>query len=260
MTTSAPGDPRRTCVACGVPNVLEARYCRGCGTVVTDDAPISPSAGAPPRPGGGWSEVRGVAWLFLLLIALVAAGTIAARMEAPAAVVDVVLSGIVALVATACVAAAWPDIRPLLATTGGWRGLIGALVALATAAAVVIPYFRVVDWLGGELESATDYIREAAWPPWSAYLLVSVAPAVFEEVLFRGYVMVRAARVFTATETLLVQAALFSVLHFGVLAFPSHFFIGLVLGVLRVRTGSLYPGMLVHLAWNAAVVFGEYRP
>ena len=54
-----------------------------------------------------------------------------------------------------------------------------------------------------------------------------------------------------------MQAALFSMLHLGVAIFPSHFVIGLVLGVLRRRTRSLYPGMAVHLTWNAAVVWAE---
>ena len=43
-------------------------------------------------------------------------------------------------------------------------------------------------------------------------------------------------------------------LHLGVAIFPSHLVIGLVLGALRRRTRSLYPGMAVHLTWNAAVV------
>jgi membrane protease YdiL (CAAX protease family) len=43
----------------------------------------------------------------------------------------------------------------------------------------------------------------------------------------------------------------------GVVIFPSHFFIGLVLGLLRRWTGSLYPGIAVHAAWNARVIWLE---
>jgi len=35
--------------------------------------------------------------------------------------------------------------------------------------------------------------------------------------------------------------------------------IGLVLGLFRRRTGSLYPGMAVHMARNAAAVHAELR-
>jgi membrane protease YdiL (CAAX protease family) len=66
--------------------------------------------------------------------------------------------------------------------------------------------------------------------------------------------MARLARALSPDEVLLVQAALFSFLHFGVVIFLSHFVIGLVLGVLRRWTGSLYPGMAVHAAWNGVIV------
>ena len=56
------------------------------------------------------------------------------------------------------------------------------------------------------------------------------------------------------TETLIVQATMFSVLHMDPAIFASHFFFGLVVGWLRRFTRSLCPGMLVHAAWNAAIV------
>jgi uncharacterized protein len=57
----------------------------------------------------------------------------------------------------------------------------------------------------------------------------------------------------------LLQAVLFSLLHLGLAIFPSHFVIGLVLGLLRRRTRSLYPGMAVHMTWNAAVVWADLQ-
>jgi membrane protease YdiL (CAAX protease family) len=42
--------------------------------------------------------------------------------------------------------------------------------------------------------------------------------------------------------------------------FPTHFAMGLIFGWLRMRTGSLLPGMLLHAAWNAAnIVLELYR-
>jgi membrane protease YdiL (CAAX protease family) len=32
---------------------------------------------------------------------------------------------------------------------------------------------------------------------------------------------------------------------------------GLLFGVLRRRTGSLYPGMLVHAGWNTTIIWAE---
>jgi CAAX protease family protein len=87
--------------------------------------------------------------------------------------------------------------------------------------------------------------------------LLAVIPGVFEELAFRGYVMARLDEALSPTETLIVQAALFSVIHLGVVIFPSHFGIGILLGVIRRRSRSLYPGMAVHMGWNAILVWSE---
>lgn len=50
---------------------------------------------------------------------------------------------------------------------------------------------------------------------------------------------------------------MFSILHLSPIIFPSHFLMGLALGFLRMRSKSLYPGMLLHGGWNAWVVSQE---
>src|SRR6185503_5812203 len=92
---------------------------------------------------------------------------------------------------------------------------------------------------------------------WAMVLLTSVMPAIFEELAFRGVIQSSLERIFNARDAWLIQAALFSVLHLSPLAFPSHFLMGLVFGYMRMRSRSLYPGMLLHASWNALVVFQE---
>jgi membrane protease YdiL (CAAX protease family) len=140
---------------------------------------------------------------------------------------------------------------------GGWRGAGAAVVGFAVLLVFGAVYFPAVEALGFPLVRLTAPFVRAGWEPWSIYALISVAPAVVEELAFRGYVMGRLKRLLTPTEVLLVQAALFAVLHFGVIIFPSHFFIGVVLGLVRQRTGSLYPSMAVHAVWNAQVIWSE---
>jgi membrane protease YdiL (CAAX protease family) len=252
----------RRCRACGVPNLAEARYCRGCGTLLPEpDATPAPEPLAPPARGDiaeqAWREVRGVAWLFLALVTLVVGAVIAEKAGAGEAATDLVVTSAVGLLALALTAVAWRDVRPLLATTGGLRGAAVASGAFLALFAFGAAYFGACRWLGFPLVRATDAHVAAGWPAWASYLLISAAPGVCEELLFRGYVMERLSRALTANEALLVQAALFSVLHFGVVIFPSHFVIGLMLGLVRRLSGSLYPGMAVHAAWNAHVVWTE---
>lgn len=64
-------------------------------------------------------------------------------------------------------------------------------------------------------------------------------------------------RTVDAREAWLIPAALFSLLHLSPIVFPSHFVMGLVFGYVRLRTRSLYPGMLLHASRNALQVFAE---
>jgi membrane protease YdiL (CAAX protease family) len=118
-------------------------------------------------------------------------------------------------------------------------------------------YFPAIRWLGFPTANVSDPYVQAGWPAWVAYVYLALAPGICEELIFRGYVMERLDTFLTARETLIVQAALFSVLHLGVAIFPSHFVIGVVLGTVRRRSRSLYPGMAVHTAWNAILVYAE---
>jgi membrane protease YdiL (CAAX protease family) len=204
-----------------------------------------------------WNEVRGVAWLFLLLLALGVGLFVAEKAGLPPTTADVVLTTSVALLALVLTARAWSALVPLLKTTGGLRGLVIAGVTFLVLLGFVSLYFGACDRLGFPTMRYTDDHVAAGWPGWVSYLLIAVAPGVSEELLFRGYVMNRLSRALTPNETLLVQAALFSLVHFSPVIFPSHFVIGLALGLVRRQTGSLYPGMLMHAAWNGRIVWQE---
>jgi hypothetical protein len=127
----------------------------------------------------------------------------------------------------------------------------------AALAAFLHAYAAGLGRLGIEVISVSAPFTEAGWPRWSAWALVAGAPAVFEEVGFRGLVQGRLAETLGARGALAVQAALFAFLHLTPAIFPSHFLVGLALGWLRVATGSLWPGMAVHAALNGLVLLGE---
>jgi len=155
----------------------------------------------------------------------------------------------------------WPDRVQLTAQVRGARvgrrswWLIPA--TLAGLALFMEIYVRALGALGAETLRVSDGYARHGWPAWSAFALLALAPALVEEVAFRGFLYGRLAEVMGPREALVVQAAMFSVLHMLPLMFVSHFVMGLVFGLLRTRTGSLVPSMIVHLAWNALVVARE---
>ncbi len=106
-----------------------------------------------------------------------------------------------------------------------------------------------------------------AWrllPIWAILLALAAGPAVFEELFFRGMLFGALQRSFSAWKTIAISAVLFGVFHVvagNVLAverlLPSAF-IGLFLGWLRYRSGSVWPSILAHLIHNGLLLSVAY--
>ena len=84
---------------------------------------------------------------------------------------------------------------------------------------------------------------------------VAVLPALFEEWVCRGVLWAALRRITGPRMTILLTAGLFGLLHglngAGFLEAPTRFVMGLALGWLRLRTGSLWPPIALHFVNNA---------
>ena len=80
---------------------------------------------------------------------------------------------------------------------------------------------------------------------------VSVAAPFGEELFFRGYALPALARSWGPTVAVLLTGAMFSVLHLNKVGFVGLWEIGILLALLRLWSGSLWPSMLCHAANNA---------
>ena len=93
---------------------------------------------------------------------------------------------------------------------------------------------------------------------WGTVILVfCIQPAVIEELAFRGVILGSLRRVLGRRDAVIVSALMFMVLHLSVLSFPHLLLIGLVLGYLRIRSGSLYPCMVLHFTHNFMAIMAE---
>src|SRR5436309_2258560 len=79
---------------------------------------------------------------------------------------------------------------------------------------------------------------------------IALIPALCEESLLRGIVLTSLLRQ-GAAAAVLVSATLFAVIHFDAYRFPFTLALGLALGLLRLRTGSLLAPIVVHAVLNA---------
>lgn len=97
-------------------------------------------------------------------------------------------------------------------------------------------------------------------PLWLSLLAVAVAPGICEELAFRGWIFTSLRTGNRPWPTILISAVLFGVMHVMLSAYQQFFHstvLGVVLGMLALRSGSLWPCVIMHIMNNAmAVSFG----
>jgi membrane protease YdiL (CAAX protease family) len=86
-------------------------------------------------------------------------------------------------------------------------------------------------------------------------LLLGPLPAFCEEVLFRGFLQAGFVHAFESpVKGIAVTAVVFAVFHFDPWRFVGVLALGLFLGILAYRTGSLLPSMLAHALNNVVAI------
>lgn len=111
-----------------------------------------------------------------------------------------------------------------------------------------------------QMENVAEFrnqLREL--PLWMVLFVFAITPAVCEEFLFRGFVLSAFHRS-SRTWAVIVSALMFGLMHVltsNILAierFLPTTFMGLILGFVAVRTGSIWPGMLLHALHNGLLL------
>jgi sodium transport system permease protein len=88
---------------------------------------------------------------------------------------------------------------------------------------------------------------------WVAFLLLAFVPAVTEEVAFRGFILSGLRNGQKTSTAILTSALLFGFLHVLISLFSQFFtatLLGLLLGLIAVRSRSLLPGVIFHFINN----------
>jgi ABC-2 type transport system permease protein/sodium transport system permease protein len=116
-----------------------------------------------------------------------------------------------------------------------------------------------------QIESVQQMV--AQWrqgPFWLLLASIAIAPAVCEELFFRGYLFSGFRQRLPDWATAIISALLFSLFHVVVVStlaterlLPSAL-LGLALAWVRVRGGSVYPSILLHACHNALLISVAY--
>lgn len=139
------------------------------------------------------------------------------------------------------------------------RTIFEMVVATLVAYFFITNYFKMFEVIGIKSAGLSESYLSASWPAWSIFIMSAVLPGIFEEIIFRGILQPNLVNLTSEWEALVIQAALFSVLHLLPAIFISHFVMGLLVGWIRQNTGHIYYGILLHIAWNSFVILDELQ-
>lgn len=235
------------CRHCGAPGVQPGRHCPSCGTLST----VAPAA-ADDGAGASRGFFSALALFFVLLTTLLV--PLAVATEVDAAWLDRLL------VLDAVLVAGWVlahrrRLAPQLTTLGRPRDWLIATGAVPLTVAVALGNVALMhSMFGAEPIELTDLYALAGYPLWAALLAHAVQPAVVEELAFRGVMFEAFERVMEPRTVVIVTALMFMVLHLALLGLVFLVVMGLLLGWLRLRSGSIYPAMWLHLCHNTVMI------
>jgi sodium transport system permease protein len=201
------------------------------------------------RPGAAsaFTPVGGVVVLLAgwasFIVAVSAMGTVGAPALAGLALGEIVLL-------TVPVVAAWR------AGVGPSLGLRGAAAIYFASAVLVGCALWFLNWqavvaIDVPKERVSVLAKTLETPPLVVALLaMAVLPAVCEEIMFRGVVLRAFAGAWPPWAAVAASAALFSAYHINLPQALPTFTLGLALGALALRSGSVYPTMIAHFVNN----------
>ncbi|HYD49103.1 MAG TPA: CPBP family intramembrane glutamic endopeptidase [Terriglobales bacterium] len=239
-----------------------AKFCAGCGRPLTQEASSANPARKPTSTATALRDqataLKRVGWIFGLLLANSLGMAILIRIFPNLAWPGAAVAAANALTVLAFAVAYRDQLAPLLQwPAASTRTLWQMWIASAVAITVLVAYLAISERLLIRTLTYSDIYREAGLPLWAALLMLTVVPALIEELAFRGLIQTSLERVFNINEAWYLQAALFGVVHLLPLTFFSHAVLGLWLGWLRIKSGSLYPCFVAHALWNAAMISRE---
>lgn len=133
---------------------------------------------------------------------------------------------------------------------GAWKWMLAAVGAYL---AFAIAYTAIV----GEPHQK-DIAEDFGAVPVQILLIVIAAP-ISEEVCFRGFLFGGLRKRLPRLAAAFLSALIFGALHAatGVSAVPPLFVFGFVLALLYERTGSIVPGILLHMLNNSVALIGQ---
>lgn len=200
----------------------------------------------------------------LILGPLVGSATAGGRVAAASTLVAYLL------LAASSIAVLYASIKPYfplpegwfkLQTTSRWPlwGLGGYFAAVPLVIGVSVVNQQLWQGRGGSnplLQIVLDETDPVALGLF--FFTAAIAAPVFEEILFRGFLLPSLTRYMAVWPAIALSAFIFAAAHLSVSEILPLMVLGIVLGFVYTRSRSLLAPMLVHSLWNSATMLGLF--
>ncbi len=152
--------------------------------------------------------------------------------------------------------ARWAEVSPRWLRTRPWLVLIWSVVAALGALVPSAWIQEQMPELPNFVENEFDMILSNRW----GYLAIGLLAPLSEEIVLRGAILrallskpllAEKSEHTNAWIAIVISAVFFAVIHFNPVQMPHAFIIGLLLGWMYWRTGSILPGVAYHWANNS---------
>ena len=119
------------------------------------------------------------------------------------------------------------------------------LIAVINGVLSVLP---LPEWLISSYSSASSVIKGSSLI--GQIIGVVIAPALAEEILFRGVILGRLKKVMPVWSAVIVSSLAFALVHGNPLWIAYTFVMGLLVAMIDVKYDSIVPGMIMHFMFN----------
>lgn len=110
----------------------------------------------------------------------------------------------------------------------------------------------------GDLTSGMGSLT--SYPFWLAIIVNAILIPILEEVVFRGYIFSRLGKAMPAAVAAVISSVVFGLCHGGLVWAIWAGIVGLIICVVRIKSGSIIPGIVFHIIMNTYGMVCSYFP
>ena len=148
------------------------------------------------------------------------------------------------------------DMKPV---TGKQMGLtvVGALGGMFFMN-FMLTILPIPEELLGDLTSGMGSLT--SYPFWLAIIVNAILIPILEEDVFRGYIFSRLGKAMPAAVAAVISSVVFGLCHGGLVWAIWAGIVGLIICVVRIKSGSIIPGIVFHIIMNTYGMVCSYFP